>query len=254
MAPTVFNYKMLSILIFFMAVLIGNSPVRSEPLNNVQKKEVKKIISEYLMENPNVILNALEKLRKQEQVQQKTKNNKLISKVEKNFIRKFSSPIYGNPRGNVEIVEFFDYRCGYCKQAFRTIERLLKEDKNIRFSFVELPILSRESELAARAALTIWKNQKEKYFDFHSALMKNRLPLSFEQILIIAQQIGINKNVIVSNIRSQGITDLLQQNHKLAARLKIRGTPAFIIGDQLIPGAISLDRIKHIVAEVRSKG
>ena len=151
------------------------------PLNPIQKQQVEQIVSDYLRTNPEIIIDAIETLRNREQQTQKAliKNNLLSSRQQ--LLNDKTSPVGGNPNGDVTIVEFFDYSCGFCKTFFNLIPTLLKQDTGVRYVFKELPILSPASEMAARAALVVWKHQKKKYFKFHSDLMKSQGSLSERQ-------------------------------------------------------------------------
>ena len=164
-----------------------------------------------------------------------------------------SSPVSGNQNGDVTIVEFFDYQCGYCKKVFSFIPTLLKQDKNLRFIFKELPILSPESEMAARVALVVWKYNKEKYFQFHKTLMEAQTRLSKNNLMRTAKKLGINVTRIEMEMGSDEIDNILLRNQELAKNLGIRGTPAFVIGQQIIPGAIGLRDIQNLVSEIRKK-
>ncbi|MDG2033778.1 MAG: DsbA family protein, partial [Rhodospirillales bacterium] len=164
------------------------------------------------------------------------------------------SPVAGNPTGDVTVVEFFDYLCNYCKRIIPTIQKLLKQDKNVRYVFKELPILSLDSRLAARAALVVWKNQKEKYLDFHTTLMTSQGSLSEARILRLAKKVGADTTLIKKKMRSNEISAILKRNFDLAQRLGVRGTPGFIIGDKIVPGAIDLTALKSLIAEARKKG
>ena len=224
------------------------------PLTPEQKKAVENIITDYIKTNPDVIMKAIETFHKRTR-NQKTEQRETFLKA---YIREQLSdgtyPQAGNPRGDVTIIEFFDYRCGYCKQVFRWLPALLKEDTNLRFIFIELPILSLESELMSRAAMLVWKYEKQKYFQFHSALMQSRGNLTKQDLLQIAANNGIDSTRISNNFDSSEISKILKQNRDLAQHLGVRGTPAFVVGQKVIPGAIDLKTMKSLIAKKRKKG
>ena len=134
------------------------------------------------------------------------------------------------------------------------IQKLLKQDKNVRYVFKELPILSPESRLAARAALVVWKHQKEKYLDFRTTLMASLGSLSEARILRFAERVGADTDRIKKEMRSGEISAMLQRNYDLAQRLGVRGTPALIIGDKIVPGVIDLRALKSLISQARKKG
>lgn len=160
------------------------------------------------------------------------------------------SVVGGNPEGNVTVVEFFDYRCGYCKVVASRLVSLLKEDGNIRFIYKEFPILGPASQIAARAALAAAK--QEKYVAFHDALMAVHGPLNENKIFDIATRVGMNLRQLRQDMASPEIDAALRRTKKLARSLNIRGTPAFVIGDAVIPGAIRLVELKAFVEWARS--
>lgn len=176
-----------------------------------------------------------------------------ITQLRRQLINEPSSPVGGNPDGDVTIVEFFDYRCGYCKKVLPSIVALLERDKKLRYVFKELPILSPESELAARAALAAWQQDKRKYLEFHTALMQAQGNLSERRILRLAGNAGLDAEKIAKNMKHPKVEEELKRNIALAEQLGIRGTPAFVIGDRLIPGAVDLSMLEKTVAEARQK-
>ncbi len=163
-----------------------------------------------------------------------------------------SSPVAGNPKGNVTIVEFFDYRCAYCKKVFPTVRELLKTDKNVRYVFKEFPILGPDSVTASRAALAVWSLAPDQYLDFHSALMNTHGGLSEVQVLGIAKKIGLDPEKVHKAMADPKITKTIEKNIALAQSLNIQGTPAFIVGDQLLPGAVELDHLRELVSAERA--
>jgi len=235
--------------------LISISPTfaQESTLTPAQKSEVQTIIQEYLRKNPEIILEAIEVLRQRERAGQQNQAQRNLVSSRDQLLNDPSSPIGGNPKGDVTIVEFFDYRCHFCKQVFPSIQSLLKQDKNLRYVFKEFPILSPESQIAARAALVVWKHQKDKYFEFHTELMRSHGSLSERRILRMAESVGANVDLIKKEMNSTEISEILQRNFDLAQRLGVTGTPGFVIGDKIIPGAVDLATIKRLIAEERKK-
>jgi len=162
-----------------------------------------------------------------------------------------SSPVAGNPDGDVTVVEFFDYRCGYCKQVFPAVMALMKEDPNIRYVFKEFPILGPESVVASRAALAAWRLDKNKYLGFHSALMANRGSLPESKVMTLAAESGYDVEDLRQEMANPEIEAILQRNLQLADSLNIGGTPTFVIGDKLLPGAVTAEVLTSVVADAR---
>jgi protein-disulfide isomerase len=226
---------------------IGNDP----SLSNQQRKQVKEIIKEYLQKNPKVIIQSIQAMREQQKNKAKQLSRKSVGVYKELIINDPTSPIAGNPKGDVTIVEFFDYSCGYCKKIFPNLKRLISEDKNIRFVFKELPILSPQSELAARAALAAWRQDKKKYMVIHSEFMNLRGRFSETRILRIAKNNGLDITQLKKDMGSLTMDKTIAQNRQLAQKLNITGTPGFIIGNNIIPGAVELEILKKLILDVR---
>ena len=147
------------------------------------------------------------------------------------------------------MVEFFDYNCPYCKRSVPTITKLLEQDEDIRFAFKEWPILGPASVFAARAALAAEK--QGKYEPFHFALMGAKGRLSDEQVLKVAEEVGLDVDQLQADMKSRDIDAAILKNKALAQELGINGTPAFVIGDTVVPGAATLTRLKDLVEKAR---
>ncbi|MBO32930.1 MAG: hypothetical protein CMM74_08145 [Rhodospirillaceae bacterium] len=220
-------------------------------LNAQQKKEVEQVIGGYLRQNPEIIAEAIRILQDRER---SAKQNRVLHNLVANKDRLLNdptSPIGGNPKGDITVVEFFDYNCGFCKKMFPAVQKLLKDDKNIRYVFKEFPILSPSSETAARVALVAWKYEKEKYFDFHRRLIEAKGSLSNGRIFSLAAKSGLDVARLKKQMGAPDIAGMINVNRELAEKLDIRGTPGFVIGNQIIPGAIDLATLKQLIKEAR---
>ena len=168
------------------------------------------------------------------------------------LLRDPESPVGGNRDGDVTVVEFFDYRCGYCIAMAPRLETLLDADRGLRFVYKEWPILGPMSEYAARAALAA--RRQGRYQDFHAALMRLRGRLTEATVLDAARRLGLDPERLREDMKSPEIDRALDDNRALAAELGITGTPAFVIGDRLVPGAVPLGELKAAVAAARDGG
>ena len=221
--------------------------------NNKKSNLMREIVEEYILKNPEVIIRALQTFEMQKQAEKQKKIKENLANLQYELNLNPSTPVIGNPNGDITIVEFFDYLCGYCKRVFPTIQSLLKKDGKIRYVLKELPILGPNSIVAAKAALAVWNITPEKHLAFHTALMTARGRLNTEKISSIARKIGIKEEILFRNMETQKVSKELSNNMKLSEKLNINGTPAFIIGDQVIPGAIGIDELKKMVADQRKK-
>lgn len=216
----------------------------------LSEDRVKELVAEALRENPELVLEALQAL-EQRQVEAEAKAALSALTAERSILERDSNaPVLGNPDGDVTLVEFFDYNCPYCKQAAPEVDALLETDKNVRLVLREWPILSEGSAFAARAALA--SRAQGKYAEFHEALMTMRGKLEPETVLRIAAETGLDIEKLQNDMTSPEVEEHIATSMRLAEALGFNGTPAFVIGDQLIPGFIERDQLTEAVAAARS--
>ncbi len=222
---------------------------RAEDFSPTQRAEMERIIRSYLLDNPQVIVEAMERLRaREERAEDQARRQALIAHRDRVFDNP-NSPTVGNPNGSVTVVEFFDYQCGYCKAVRQSIVDLLHTDDDVRVVFKEFPILGPGSTLAARAALA--SRAQDLYWDFHNELMKHRGRLNVDVVFRLGTQIGLDIDRLKADMEAPEINRILEENLSLADALSIRGTPAFIIGDEIVPGAINLENMRRLINEAR---
>ncbi len=219
-------------------------------LNESQSQQVKDIVRQMLMQEPKIIIEAVQAYQEQSQREAAENSKKALQTHMAAIYQDPKSPFIGNATGDVTVVEFFDYNCGYCKQVFHPIRDAVLQDGKIKFVFKEYPILGESSVLAAKAALAAHK--QGKYIEFHTALMDFRGNKDDSVITKIATDLGLNVAQLKTDMASPEIEQALQENFKLAQSLNINGTPGFIIGDKMFPGALDADSFKKHVATIRS--
>jgi len=218
------------------------SPATAGNVGEMSEDELKQFIQEYLMENPDVIINSLETFQaRQEAITAQYQNQALKGYIEQ-AKNSDAFPTTGPDDADVTMIEFFDYQCGYCKQAFSDMMSLVEDDQKIKVIFVELPILGPVSKVAALAAMGA--DKQGKYIEFHTALMEVRGRLSENKIFEIAEDFDLNLDQLRADMKSEEFQTLIDENLKSAQMLGINGTPAFIIGNQLFPGAIPREQME----------
>ncbi len=209
-------------------------------------------VRDYLMENPEVILEAVDALR-QRQAQAEAMSEQSLVQVNSDAIFNDGfSWVGGNPDGDITIVEFMDYRCGYCKKAFPEVTGMIEDDGNIRIIVKEFPILGDASVLASRFAIAtkiIAGNQA--YKDVHTALMTMRGDVSETSLRRIASSLSLDSTAIFAGMASDEVNRILQANRELGQRLRVSGTPTFVMQDQLVRGYVPAEAMAEIVAELR---
>lgn len=219
-----------------------------------QKAEIQRIIKDYLVANPEVFLEVQQALEaKMEQAQAEKMKLALAAHADALF-RDPNAPVAGNPKGDVTVVEFFDYNCGYCKRSFADMLKLVEADKNIRLVFKELPILSKGSEEAAKVALAA--RLQGKYWEVHRGIFESKAPANEANALKVAEKLGLDMARLKKDMDGPEVKAELNKTKELAARMGINGTPHFLVGDRSIPGAPEnlLEQIKKNAAELRKDG
>lgn len=232
----------------------SSSPAQSsagEALAPAQKAAFEDAIRDYILEHPEVLVESLQRWQEQQQAESDEQAKAALIEHRDQLENNPAAPVAGNAKGDVTIVEFFDYRCGYCKRVFPAIQELIETDGNIRYVFKEFPILGPDSAIAAQAAQAAWFIDPDRYLDFHAALMGARGALNEDRVLDIAAKAGLDRDAVKKGMDDPRVAETLAGNLGLGRALGVNGTPAFVIGGQLVPGAIDLDTMKELVAEAR---
>lgn len=219
-------------------------------LSEADKAELEQTIRNYILEHPEIIVEAIEKLRQREQAQATQRQTETLESRGEELRYDPGSPVIGNPEGDVVIVEFFDYRCPYCKRVAEPLRKVVKEDGNIRLVMKEYPILSEESVTAAKAALAA--HAQGRYEDFHFTLMTDPGALNADKIFGVAESLGLDMEKLRADMDSPEVAAQLTKVDDLGEALNVRGTPAFVIGDELVPGAISIEEMRQRVRQARA--
>ena len=214
------------------------------------KAEVERMVREYLLREPEVIYQALQELQRRQEVEQVEMRRRLVAEHREAIFAAKDDAVGGNPQGDVTLVEFFDYRCGYCRNMAQALRGLIGHDPKLRYVFKDMPILSPESATAAKAALAAAR--QGKYAEMHFALMQAK-ELDPASVLDLARQTGLDPQRLASDMEDPAITAKLEENLRLAQTLGIDGTPSFVVGDQVIAGATEIARLAELIAGERQK-
>ena len=235
-----------------LMLVIGASGLRAEHDAATPAQQIlEETIHNYLLAHPDVIIEVLDILRAEQAASEADQSRETLATQQAAIFNDPNSPVGGNPEGDVTIVEFFDYFCSYCKRVMPNLLAAMDDDRGIRFVFKEFPILGPESVVAARIALAAHRQSPEKYQDLHVAMMSSRVRLNEANALRLAGEFGFDIERIRNDMDSPEVDQILTANKALAERLGIRGTPGFVIGDQIIPGAIDMKTLLELIAEAR---
>jgi protein-disulfide isomerase len=219
-----------------------------------QKGAIEKIVKDYLVTNPELLLEVQSALETKMAKDEAEKTKALVADNAKDLYRHADAPVAGNPDGDITVVEFFDYNCGYCKRGFSEVAKLIESDKNVRFVFKEFPILRDESEQASRVALAA--RMQGKYWEVHRELIGNKGLVNEAVALKAAENLGLDMAKLKTDMNSPEVKGEIERVKALAKKMGINGTPHFLVGDRAIGGAPDnlYDLLSTNVAELRRDG
>ena len=232
------------------ASLVGSVAWAQAPAPPVPREALEQIIREYLLSHPEVILESLERAEQQRREAARAAARAAVVAHREALLRSPDSPVGGNPAGDVTVVEFFDYRCPHCRRMVPAIKALLAEDQGVRLVYKELPILGEESVVAARVALAA--RGQGKYVEAHDRLMAQTGAFTRDALVTAVTAVGgIDGDRLRADMEAPEITALIRRELALAQALGIDGTPAIVIGDELVVGAVDLGTLRALVARAR---
>lgn len=225
-----------------------------ETMSDQERAIFRSEIRDYLLENPEVLMEAIAILEERRNQQAQAEEKLTLDQNRGEIFADGYSYVGGNPDGDVTIVEFMDYRCGYCKRAFPAINELLESDGNIRFVIKEFPILGEASLLSAKYAIAAKVVAgDEAYRKVHDTLMMHNGDLNEGYLARLSREMDLDHDAILANMDGPEVQQIIRLNHTLANRLKIQGTPSFVIGENFVRGYVELDQMRAIVAAIRAE-
>jgi protein-disulfide isomerase len=218
-----------------------------------QRQEIEGIVKSYLLAHPELLQEVINALDKQ---QKEAAAEKARTSIKSNNATLFSSPhqvVLGNPHGNVTMVEFFDYNCGYCKHALPDMMKLLQNDPNLRFVLKEFPVLGEGSVEAAHVAVAARMQDPTgaKYIEFHQKLLGGRGAADKVRALAVAKEVGFDMGRLMKDMDSDEVKTTIAEDIKLADAIGVDGTPSYVVGDELVVGAVGFDELQKKIAALR---
>ncbi len=219
-------------------------PAQAEEMS---KEQIEEIVHDYLLENPEIIREAILLLQQREEQAKASQEAAALEQMASYLTESPLDPIGGNPEGTLTMVEFFDYNCGYCKRSNSTVQALISANPNLRVVYKEWPILSDSSEVIARIALAANLVAPEKYQSLHQALMDARSLRTADDVWKVIEKEGLDRAAVEAKLEDEKIDQHFQQTLMLAKQLGITGTPAFIVGDKVLKGAYPVDQIQSAI-------
>lgn len=239
-----------------VAEMLAERDAEAKPpmsLATIDPAQLNPMIEDYLMSDPKIlqrVTTALNTVVREEEAEQR---RVAIASITDDIFHDPDQIVLGNPDGDVTLVEMFDYNCGYCRSSLPDMLTLLDEDPNLRVVLKEFPILSPGSMAAAQVGVLV--NQSEgDYLAFHEALFTSTGPVTADTALATAETLGLNPVELRLQMESEDVGKIIQKSYDIADALNISGTPTYIIGDEVIPGAIGIDELRSRIANMRACG
>jgi len=244
--------------LFAMAALLGATAfslqaAHAQGFSPAQRTEIEAIIKDYLLKNPEVMQEVMQELEKRQAVAEVEKARGAIAANKEALFNSTRQVTLGNPQGDVTMVEFFDYNCGYCKRAMTDMMELLKSDSNLKVVLKEFPVLGEGSVQAAQvaAALALQDKSGKKYLDFHQRLLSGRGQADKTRALAAAKEAGADMARLEKDMNGQEVRAALEESFKLAETLGLNGTPSYVINNDVVIGAVGLAALKEKINSAR---
>lgn len=230
---------------------INENNMLAKPNGSSTDTKVEAVVKRVIADNPQLLMDSLQSLQRKNYEKQMEQAKDGLSKYQKELKEDELSPFVGDKNAKVTVIEFYDYHCGYCKKVAPTFKKLVESYPDIKVIFKEFPILSPDSHSAARAALAVSKLNPSKYFTFHQMLMETQGAYSDDVLKKLAGKVDVNGEKLLAEMQKDWVTKQLQDVATLAGNLGIQGTPAIIVGNELIPGAIEYDALEAKVKALK---
>jgi protein-disulfide isomerase len=246
-------FRLLAPALIALAALAAPKAASAQSFTDTQKSDIEAIVKNYLVSHPEVLEEAMNELTKRQAAADEQKHQESIAK---NADTIFNSPrgvVLGNKDGDVTFVEFFDYNCGYCKRAMADMLDLLKNDHKLKVVLKEFPVLSEGSVEAAKVAVAVRMQDPtgQKYLDFHQKLLGGRGPADKARAMAAAKDAGLDTAKLEKDMQSPEVKATIAENFKLAEDMGMNGTPSYVIGKQVVVGAVGLDGLKEKISVAR---
>jgi protein-disulfide isomerase len=229
-------------------------PAQAQTFNDAQRGEIERIIKDYLMQHPEVLQDVMAELEKKQQFADAEKGKVAVKENKELLLSSPRQVTLGNPQGDVTLVEFFDYNCGYCKRALSDLMGLMKADPKLRVVLKEFPVLGPGSVEAAQVAAAVRMQDRggKKYLDFHQKLLGGRGQVDRARALAVAKEVGMDMSRLEKDMASEEVRAQLQESMQLADKLGLNGTPSYVVGPNVVIGAVGYDALKEKIESARA--
>ena len=237
--------------LFALALCAVPLPTSAQSFTDTQRSDIQAIVRSYLIAHPEVLEEAMNELNKRQAAEEAAKHEAAIGQNADSIFNSPHGVVLGNKDGDVAFVEFFDYNCGYCKRAMADMLDLLKSDPKLKIVLKEFPVLSEGSVEAAKVAVAVRMQDPKKYLDFHTRLLGGRGPVDKARALAAAKDVGLDVARIEKDLANPEVRATIEENMKLAEDMGLNGTPSYVIGKQVVVGAVGLEGLKEKIGIAR---
>lgn len=237
-----------------LSALMAGAAIGQEAMTDAERTAFRAEVKAYLLENPEVLIEAMDVLQARQQADAQANEKLLVENNRDAIFNDSASWVGGNPDGDVTVVEFLDYRCGYCRKAWQEVDELVKSDGNIRIVMKEFPILGEQSVISSRFAIAVLQlHGNEAYINAHDALISLRADANDESLERLAGDLGHDWAELQARMNAPEVTAVIEANHALAQKLDISGTPTFVVDGTMVRGYLPLDGMREIIAQERAR-
>jgi protein-disulfide isomerase len=235
--------------------LAGTGATRAAEIAPDQRAAFEAIVRDYILKNPEILQEALAELEKRQQDAQRVVQKQMVTSEKTALLNSPHHSVVGNPAGDVTLVEFFDYNCSYCKRSLGDVVELAKSDPRLRIVLKDFPVLGPDSVEASQVALAVRQQLKgDKYLEFHTKLMASKGRVGKERAIAVAKELGVDTTKLAKDMEAPEVKAAIDDTVRLGDRLGLTGTPSFVIGEEVISGAVGIEPLKGVVASVRQCG
>ncbi len=238
-------------LVLMFGLTVATSVSAEERTTSSTGNDLEQVIRQYIMDHPEVIMESLEKFQEEQQAAERQRSQEALVARQAELYEDPTSPVLGAKKDTIDVIEFFDYRCGYCKRVHATVFKLPEQYPKVRLIFKEFPILGPDSELAARAALAA--HRQGAYLPFHQALMGAKQPITTTLIDQVSETLSLDLQQLHEDMKSPDIQETLDHNRDVALAIGVKSTPTFVIGNQVIPGAMDAAAFDRLIAQATAE-
>ncbi len=228
------------------------SPARAE-MNADDKREIERIVRDYILQNPEIVEKALVALEAKRREVAAAERAGKIAELRDTILNSEHQAVLGNPDGRVTLVEFFDYNCGYCKRALNDLLALVESNPDLRVVMKEFPILSEGSTEAARISIAVKDINPDLYMDYHRELLARGGQANLQKAISIAKELGLDTDALKKAAKKESVSENIQEVRQIAQALGISGTPSYVVGGEMIPGAVGFEQLQVKIGEAAAK-